>query len=216
MALYESKLQANVKDVAFNATNTKIAALHEDTVSVLRYDTLDSDPLVSEVVALHSSDGQATRQICFGDDETIYVLGTSLDSGCTTHYMPRAKEFKDFNRHATRSLLLPSSSLGYPYILSEFSGTSEITGLVVEEGKEFPPQASTIASTGIMHAEMIDVGGNVSRYTRHAPLSSFHFRLIVFNRLCLSASSPTGLYTQKIDPSLLTVPRSCSPNLISF
>lgn len=180
MALYELQLSANVKDLTFNATNTRIAALHEATVSVISFDTQDSKPAISEIVPIHNLSNQVTQQICFGDNGNIFVLGTRLGSGSITLNTPCAKSSIDISDAATTCLLLPANGLDRPYILAATSGKSDITEVVMKDGKFAGLQPTeTLLSNGIIHAEMTDFLGCVSGQSLifllcgdHSPLPS--------------------------------------------
>lgn len=75
MARHETTLEKNAKDVAINASGTRIAVLCEQDIYVYSYD-IKKKPIPDPVLLWHATaeTGYETRQVCFRGDSDVFVL----------------------------------------------------------------------------------------------------------------------------------------------
>ncbi|KAI9796377.1 MAG: hypothetical protein M1835_004230 [Candelina submexicana] len=89
MALHELELETNAVDVAFSQSNTRIAVLHEASITIFEWDT---DPNPSKVPSIRLniktilSPGTYNRQICFYGDSDLLTLGSEHPGALIYHY----------------------------------------------------------------------------------------------------------------------------------
>ena len=80
MALHEIELESNAKDVAVNFSSSRIAVLHERTISVFRFGVSPvSEPVLERKIDLPEQ--MIPLQICFRGDEDVFVLLATLVTG---------------------------------------------------------------------------------------------------------------------------------------
>jgi hypothetical protein len=81
MALHEIELENGAVDVAVNLSNTRVAVLHNTSVTTLKYEpktSATSDPVIERTEVLPITDFIVARQIRYKGDDQLLVLMTNL------------------------------------------------------------------------------------------------------------------------------------------
>lgn len=167
MALHEIELARNIKDVAINFANTRIATLHETTITVLIYDVKVSpviDPVVERTIALPISNTVIARQICFRSDVDLFVLAMHLASGVDMIYDVQKSSFH--SPSATMSIFGIFPTLDHDALcVTNSTAVSRVNLLEPTEGKQYGTLMSkNICSfpTSTSWVEVLNYAGQVS------------------------------------------------------
>ncbi len=89
MALHELALDQNAIDVAFSQSNTRLAVLHETSISVFDWDIeskVPKPPSLQFTIKTVLTPGTYNRQICFYGESDVLTLGSEHPGSVMYHY----------------------------------------------------------------------------------------------------------------------------------
>lgn len=106
MALHEVELTDNAVDVAINSDNSRIAVLHEASVSIYECKdkaSMSSEPFLKTHFALPTCTSQMAKQICVNGLEDVFVLLSDLTTGMhVIYHAPSSMSFPVESHDAIR------------------------------------------------------------------------------------------------------------------
>lgn len=168
MALHELELRSPIKDVAINQSSSRIAALHEDGVTLVAYSAknLVTPPsVIGEVAFSLAGASKSCRQLAFAGEEIVVLLWTG--QGASTAQVSCLKNQDPMYSHTivvegdVSSALTTSIDSTHLGLLYESSGRSTtFAELEVEVSNSIAVRnAVPILGRGVLQAETVNIEG---------------------------------------------------------
>jgi len=89
MSLHEFQLKGNASDVAVNHSSSKIAVLHKNSISLIKYSPKIKEPTkpsIEGTIVIPTSSVLRALQICYLGNEELFVLMSNIQNGTIAVY----------------------------------------------------------------------------------------------------------------------------------